>query len=279
MPLLWVLRDILGMTGTKFGCGIAQCGACTVHVDGEPRRSCVTPISNVAGKAVTTIEAIGAHRTARRCKQAWLELEVPQCGYCQSGQIMTATALLASNPSPPTPTSIWPWRATSAVAVRISAFAKPSSRPRTTSPGQAVKMQHILEPTGQTISRRLFLKTGAAIGGGLMVGWVPEAYAADAAKKVEPLPPAAYVRIDSQGKVTIISPMAEMGQGAYTALPMLVAEELDVDMGNVSVEHRRRTTSSTATPSSAACRPQATRRPSAPSTYRCARPAPLRGPC
>ena len=98
-------------------------------------------------------------------------------------------------------------------------------------------MQHILEPTGQTISRRLFLKTGAAIGGGLMVGWVPEAYAADAAKKVEPLPPAAYVRIDSQGKVTIICPMAEMGQGVYTALPMLVAEELDVDMGNVSVEH------------------------------------------
>ena len=100
-----------------------------------------------------------------------------------------------------------------------------------------MKVQHTLDPTERTISRRLFLKTGAAVGGGLMVGWVPEAYAADAAKKVEPLPPAAYVRIDPQGKVTIICPMAEMGQGVYTALPMLVAEELDVDMGNVVVEH------------------------------------------
>jgi isoquinoline 1-oxidoreductase subunit beta len=100
-----------------------------------------------------------------------------------------------------------------------------------------VKVQHTLDPTERTISRRLFLKTGAAIGGGLIVGWVPDAYAADAAKKAGPLPPAAYVRIDPQGKVVIICPMAEMGQGVYTALPMLVAEELDVDMGNVSVEH------------------------------------------
>lgn len=100
MPLLWVIRDILGMTGTKFGCGIAQCGACTVHVDGEPRRSCITPVSDVVGAEITTIEAIGETPAGKAVQAAWLEHEVVQCGYCQSGQIMSATALVASNPSP-----------------------------------------------------------------------------------------------------------------------------------------------------------------------------------
>ncbi len=100
MPLLWVLRDILSMTGTKFGCGIAQCGACTVHVDGEPRRSCVAPIKTLDGSSVTTIEAVGQSPEGKAIQAAWLELEVVQCGYCQSGQIMTATALLAGNPNP-----------------------------------------------------------------------------------------------------------------------------------------------------------------------------------
>jgi isoquinoline 1-oxidoreductase alpha subunit len=100
MPLLWVLRDILKLTGTKFGCGIAQCGACTVHVDGAPLRSCMLPISALEGRAVTTIEAIGATPTGRKVQQAWLDLEVIQCGYCQSGQIMSAAALLASTPNP-----------------------------------------------------------------------------------------------------------------------------------------------------------------------------------
>jgi isoquinoline 1-oxidoreductase alpha subunit len=100
MPLLWVIRDILGMTGTKFGCGIAQCGACTVHVDGEPRRSCVTPVSDVTGLSITTIEAIGDTPAGKAVQNAWLDLEVVQCGYCQSGQIMSATALVASNPAP-----------------------------------------------------------------------------------------------------------------------------------------------------------------------------------
>ena len=100
MPLLWVIRDILGMTGTKFGCGIAQCGACTVHVDGEPRRSCVTPVSDVTGLSITTIEAIGDTPAGKAVQAAWLDLEVVQCGYCQSGQIMSATALVASNPAP-----------------------------------------------------------------------------------------------------------------------------------------------------------------------------------
>src|SRR5213596_4265152 len=100
MPLLWVLRDVLGMTGTKFGCGLALCGACTIHVDGKPIRSCITPISAAAGKRITTIEAIGATPAGKKIQQAWVELDVPQCGYCQSGQIMSATALLAAKPNP-----------------------------------------------------------------------------------------------------------------------------------------------------------------------------------
>jgi isoquinoline 1-oxidoreductase alpha subunit len=99
-PLLWVLRDVLGMTGTKFGCGVALCGACTIHLDGKPVRSCVTPISAAAGKRITTIEAVGATAAGGRIQQAWVELDVPQCGYCQSGQIMSAAALLAAKPKP-----------------------------------------------------------------------------------------------------------------------------------------------------------------------------------
>ena len=100
MPLLWVLRDLLGMTGTKFGCGIAQCGACTVHIDGAPVRSCMLPIAAVGNKAVTTIEGIGATPAGAKVQKAWLDLEVIQCGYCQSGQIMSAAALLAATPKP-----------------------------------------------------------------------------------------------------------------------------------------------------------------------------------
>ena len=99
-PLLWVLRDVLGMTGTKFGCGMALCGACTVQIDGAPTRSCVTPIDSVGASQITTIEAIGATPAGARIQKAWLDLEVVQCGYCQSGQIMSASALLAGNPHP-----------------------------------------------------------------------------------------------------------------------------------------------------------------------------------
>lgn len=100
MPLLWVIRDVLELTGTKFGCGIAQCGACTVHVDGEPRRSCVTPVADVVASEIMTIEAIGATPEGKAVQKAWLDLEVPQCGYCQSGQVMSAAGLLLSNPAP-----------------------------------------------------------------------------------------------------------------------------------------------------------------------------------
>jgi isoquinoline 1-oxidoreductase alpha subunit len=100
MPLLWVLRDLLGMTGTKFGCGIAQCGACTVHIDGKPVRSCLLPVSTIGNRAVTTIEGIGATTAGAKVQKAWLDLEVIQCGYCQPGQIMSAAALLANTPHP-----------------------------------------------------------------------------------------------------------------------------------------------------------------------------------
>ena len=99
-PLLWVLRDTLGMSGTKFGCGIAQCGACTVHVDGAPVRSCALAVSAVAGKAITTIEGLAVNGVLHRVQKAWIELDVPQCGYCQSGMIMAVAALLAQSPKP-----------------------------------------------------------------------------------------------------------------------------------------------------------------------------------
>ena len=99
MPLLWVLRDTLNMTGTKFGCGMALCGACTVHINGEATRSCITPVSSVAGKKITTIEGLSADGS-HPVQQAWMEEDVPQCGYCQSGQIMSAAALLANKPDP-----------------------------------------------------------------------------------------------------------------------------------------------------------------------------------
>ncbi|MEZ0237293.1 MAG: (2Fe-2S)-binding protein [Methylophilaceae bacterium] len=99
-PLLWVLRDHLHLTGTKYGCGMAQCGACTVHLDGQAIRSCVTPVSMASGKQVTTIEGLAEQALGKKVQQAWQEVDVPQCGYCQSGQIMAATALLQQNPKP-----------------------------------------------------------------------------------------------------------------------------------------------------------------------------------
>jgi isoquinoline 1-oxidoreductase alpha subunit len=100
MPLMWVLRDVLGLTGTKFGCGIAQCGACTVHVGGQAVRSCQLPVGSIGNQPITTIEAIGATPAGAKIQHAWLDKEVVQCGYCQSGQIMSAAALLAANPKP-----------------------------------------------------------------------------------------------------------------------------------------------------------------------------------
>ena len=100
MPLLWTLRDVLSMTGTKFGCGMGLCGACTIHIEGQPTRSCITPVSAAAGKRITTIEAIGSTPAGKKIQTAWLALDVPQCGYCQSCQIMSASTLLNANAKP-----------------------------------------------------------------------------------------------------------------------------------------------------------------------------------
>jgi isoquinoline 1-oxidoreductase alpha subunit len=99
-PLLWVIRDTVGMTGTKYGCGIAQCGACTVHINGEPQRSCSVPVSDAAGKKITTIEGLATNGKLHKVQQAWVDNDVPQCGYCQSGMIMAVAALLKKNPKP-----------------------------------------------------------------------------------------------------------------------------------------------------------------------------------
>lgn len=99
-PILWALRDVIGLTGTKFGCGKSLCGACTIHLDGQATRSCITPVSLASGKKITTVESIGDTEVGKRVQQAWLELDVVQCGYCQSGQIMSASALLAQTPNP-----------------------------------------------------------------------------------------------------------------------------------------------------------------------------------
>jgi isoquinoline 1-oxidoreductase subunit alpha len=100
MPLLWVLRDVLQMTGTKFGCGRGLCGACMIHVDGEPVRSCITTVAEAAGRRIMTIESVGGTALGKKVQQAWIDLDVPQCGYCQSGQIMSAISLLARSPKP-----------------------------------------------------------------------------------------------------------------------------------------------------------------------------------
>jgi isoquinoline 1-oxidoreductase alpha subunit len=128
-PLLWVLRDVLGMTGTKFGCGVALCGACTVHVDGIATRSCATPIDSVGTSEITTVEAVGATAAGARIRKAWLEREVVQCGYCQPGQIMSASALLAANPRP-TDTDIDEAMSGNICVRDLPRSARRSSRPR-----------------------------------------------------------------------------------------------------------------------------------------------------
>src|SRR6266853_1130755 len=163
-PLLWVLRDVLGMTGTKFGCGMALCGACTVQIDGAATRSCITTTDSIGASEITTIEAIGATAAGGKIQKAWLDREVVQCGYCQSGQIMSASALLASNP----------------------------------------------HPTDADID-------DAMSGNICRCG--------------------TYVRIAGDGQAILTMPYVEMGQGTYTSIPMLIAEELEVDLKQVQLEH------------------------------------------
>jgi isoquinoline 1-oxidoreductase alpha subunit len=180
MPLLWVLRDIVGLTGTKFGCGIAQCGACTVHIDGAPVRSCLLPVGSIGQRAITTIEGVGASPAGAKIQKAWLDLEVVQCGYCQSGQIMSATALLNNTRIRRIPTSMRPWRETFAGAAPMCASArrsnmlpKPDALRRDAASNAATGAAPIGCTTnaGDPVTRRGFLQAGMIVGGALMIGF------------------------------------------------------------------------------------------------------------
>ena len=227
MPLLWVLRDVLGMTGTKFGCGIAQCGACTVHLDGEPTRSCITAVGDAAGKAVTTIEAVGESPAGKAIQQAWLDVEVVQCGYCQSGQIMSATR--ADRRQSGTDRR----RHRRGDVRQHLPLRHLRAHPRGDQAGGRVAghegrpvMTGIAVGLDPHVTRRSFLQAGAALGGGLVIGWHLPASAAPGAA----FAPNAFVRIARDGSVALTIPQVEMGQGTYTSMAMLIAEELDVDL-------------------------------------------------
>lgn len=201
MPLLWALRDHAGLTGTKFGCGLAQCGACTVHVDGIATRSCQTPVGQVEGASITTIEG-ATDRVATAVRDAWIALDVPQCGYCQSGQIMSAVALLAETPKP-TDEDI-----DTAMAGNLCRCAT-YQRIRATSMGFAVGFRPL---------------ASAAAGEGATGQAAPA-----------PSPFDAYLAIAEDGSITVLSSQFDMGQGSYHGIATLVAEELDASLDDVTV--------------------------------------------
>ena len=248
-PLLWVIRDQLGLTGTKFSCGIAQCGACTLHIDGRPVRSCSVPVSAVAGKTVTTIEGLSADGT-HPVQLAWIELDVPQCGYCQSGMIMSVVALLERHPDP-TDAEI-DAEVTNACrcstyhrirqAIRLAASRAPGAREG------AVMSNNDLRASASKpgLSRRDLLSTAAAATGALVVGfWMPQRAAGQiinpegAAWATEPDVKEinAWVVVAPDDHVTIRIAQTELGQGVWTSNAMMVAEELQCDWSKVSPQY------------------------------------------
>ena len=237
-PLLWVLRDHLGMTGTKFGCGMALCGACTVHIDGAATRSCVLPLSAVAGKSITTIEGLSRDRS-HAVQKAWLEIDVPQCGYCQSGQIMSAAALLKAQSQ----TQRRRYRC-GHVRQYLPLRYLPKN-PQGDSPrrGIAREGRGEVRPVSDP-SRRDFLNATATVGGGLILALaLPEARrparSSAAAGRCRGSPAGgqlnAWLKIAGDNSITIIVDRSEMGQGVYTALPMLLAEELNIDFDAIRI--------------------------------------------
>ena len=236
MPLLWVLREELQLTGTKFGCGMALCGACTVHLDGQAVRSCATPLSAAAGKAVTTIEGIGASRTGKTVQAAWTLHDVPQCGYCQSGQIMSACALLAREQAPERRRH----RRRDERQHLPLRHLQPDSRCDQGRGGESACARRVTVTTAAfgTGTRRAFLKRSASAA--LVIGFTLPVEAARLRKTVlanaEPFAPNAWLRITPDNRITVLCGSAEMGQGVLTAIPMLIAEELDADWDRVSVE-------------------------------------------
>ena len=258
IPLLWILRDVLGLTGTKFGCGIGQCGACTVHIDGEPRRACLTTIDSIGGSAVTTIEAIGATEAGKAIQNAWIALEVPQCGYCQSGQIMSATALLSGNANPSDgdidDSHVWQYlplrhlsaypRCNQARGTVLGAFRKERVRPCAVN--RKPKPSIWLPLSGRVILKAIFpaaafLRVSATTGGGLLLAFsTPQAIRFAGAQGMSApgdFAPNGFIRIDRDGRITLIVCQVEMGQGTYTSMPMLIAEELEVELSQIQVEH------------------------------------------
>src|SRR3984893_887245 len=253
MPLLWAIRDHLKLTGTKFGCGMALCGACTVHIDGQATRSCVTPISAVAGKSITTIEGLSGEAGKAR-QTAWVSLDVPQCGYCQSGQIMSASALLAGN-AKPTDADIDSAMAGNICrcatyarirnAIHEAATALPGAPAATkglTGPSKDFTMyfRHLKDPSSlwpglsaSELTRRQFLKLTTIAGAGLTLGTLlPEGASATAGAPLA----SPFVRIDPDNTVTVLSKHVEAGQGVWTGLPAIVADELDASWDQMRVE-------------------------------------------
>ncbi len=234
-PLLWVLRDTLELTGTKFGCGAGLCGACTVHVEGEAIRSCSTPVSQVAGKTITTIEGLGANGL-HILQQAWIAEEVPQCGYCQTGQIMTAAAFLAKTPNPSDEQIT---QAMNGNLCRCGTYERiRKAIRRAATGGSDGRGRRAMTTTSVTkkasgLNRREFVVAGIAAGAGLVVGfYLP--HGGKSAKQV--FSPNAYVRITPDNKITIVVARSEMGQGIRTALPMILAEELEADWKQIEIE-------------------------------------------
>src|SRR3989449_780386 len=223
-PLLWVLRDTLGLTGTKFGCGIAQCGACTVHLDGVATRTCVLPVAAVAGKRVTTIEGLSKNR-AHPVQRAWIAEDVPQCGYCQSGQIMAAAALLAKNPHP-SDADIDTVMTNICRCGPISGSAPPSIARRRRRNMRA----------SSNVTRREFLETAAVAGAGLVIGFHIPAGARFGPTPAAPFTPNAWLRINPDESVLVMVDRSEMGQGVTTSLPMLLAEELEADWSKIRID-------------------------------------------
>ena len=260
MPLLWVLRDTLGMTGTKFGCGMALCGACTVHVNGEPTRSCVTPISSVAGKKITTIEGLSTDRS-HPVQRAWIELDVPQCGYCQSGQIMSAAALLAKHPQP-TDAQIDEAMTGNicrcgtyqrireaihrAAQLQSAADHKPDATghnartciERTPAGSRSQEVRNERHPSRIRIAEIFSRRASPAPQGSLIGFYLPGRFEVLAAARSDAASSAlnAWIHIGTDDMVTIMIDKSEMGQGVMTSLSMLAAEELECDWKKVRAE-------------------------------------------
>ena len=241
-PLLWVLRDVLGMTGTKFGCGMALCGACTVHVDGVAIRSCITPVDSIGVPRSRRSKRSALHRSVPDPEEPGSTARCRNAAIASRGRSCRRRRCWRAARIQPMPTSRVRCRATSAGAGLMSAFAKPSSRPRSHPDREADHDHGSYRATGPIrrcrgdLSRRSFLRVGAA-GGGLMLSLRLSSAETARLPIRRSFAPNAFIRIGSDGQVVLTMPYVEMGQGTYTSIPMLIAEELEVSLRQVRLEH------------------------------------------